>query len=602
MRINMTQFVGRSAWLGRSVAGLTARLGSTPTGARGRATTRTGSPLGAIVAHAFLFLGLFSAALADAQTRRPPGPEVVYRMQIGDNPWDITERYLRGFEYWQRIVRLNGFADSTRLPPGTRVRIPQAWLQREPVPVTVLTTFDEVMLVAADGVRRVGKPGSVLKPGERLVTSAIGSATLGVENGSRILVRPGTHLALAEASRPIDLPDSVAPDESSGLSPVALQFQLLRGAIESAVRRINSSGRFEIETPAAVAAVRGTNLRVSAEGDATTTGLTSGALALLNDRGRVELTRDEGTRVVQGRRPEPPTPLLAAPDLSPLPQVITRTPIDLPLPLIDGAVAYRAEFTPQPSAAPVSDVVSKGPRVRARDLDNGQYRLSVRAVDRRGIEGLDTETIVRVHTHPTPPVQIEPAADARIGADMPTFRWSEAADANQRQVRLQVAPTADFAAPLVDLTMVDAGTAHPEQALVPGPYFWRLLAINATDGPGPWSDPQPFTRILPAPGVEAPDVDGEHLNLRWPAVPGAGRYQVQIATDGEFNTPLVDESVEDHGFAMDRPKAGVYFFRVQAIAADGEAGSFNKAEKFTVEEPVNPWYFLWLLAPLLLAL
>lgn len=585
-------------------------FGNSPTTAETGGMVRSAAIPASAVRAKLLFLPIAFAALAAslpvpaarAQGHSSAGPEIVYRMQEGDHPWAISERFLISMEYWRRVVRLNGFVDSTRLPPGTAVRIPIDWLQRESVPLTVLTQFDAVEIVATDGTRRAAEPGSVLLAGDRLVTSDAGTATLGIENGSRVLVLPNSDLALTQASRPIEVPGAEA-DESTPLSPVGVQLRLIKGAIEGAVRRVSPTGRFEIDTPAAVAAVRGTRLRVSTDGSLVIAGVTEGKVALGNQDGQVRLDPDQGTRTRQGRAPERPSPLLPAPDLSALPRIIHKLPIQLPLPLMEGAVGWHAQVWQRPSPVLVSDQSGNGATLKARNVSDGEYTLRVRAVDPRGIEGNTGALDIIVFTQPPPPIMIEPAPQARVSAEQPAFRWTELADANRkRNVRLQVAATADFAQPLINETLADGAAVRPETPLPPGSYHWRIASVDPEIGQGPYSDPQEFLRVLPAPDVAQPEVDNDRLTLRWPTQSAAAQYRVQVANDAEFATPTVEQTIANAELVLERPEVGTYYVRVQGITADGEAGAYSKPEKFIVEKPVSPWYFLWLLAPLLLAL
>ncbi len=546
--------------------------------------------------------------------RRQPG-EVLYRLQPGDSPWSISADYLADMQFWRRIVRRNGLADSaTRLPPGTVVRIPQAWLRRRDVPAVVLDTAADVFVTTPNGQRRTASTGLQLQAGDRLATSNIGGATLQLDDGSRVLVRPATELELTVSTRPIQLPGDLQ-DPESGSEPsgstLEIQLRLLRGALENVVQRLNPAGRFEIETPAAVAAVRGTELRVAVEGDLMRAELPRGGVLVRTDAGELRLDAGQGTRAAVGGAPEGAIPLLPAPDLRALPDEITRLPIELPLALIDGAVAYRAQLLPAGEPTPVSDVLAAGPRLRIREPVGGNYRLRVRGVDARGLEGFTAEWPIRVHVRPTPPLLIAPLPDAQLADAQPVFRWSQAAHSDTpdatprapRTVRLQVAPEEndDFSAPVVDRTGPDEGQAQIEVALPVGAWHWRLQAIDPTLGPGPWSDAQRFRRILPAPGVAPPEVDADGLTLRWPRVPGAASYRVQIARTGAFTEPVDERTLEAEQIRLDRPDEGTYYLRMQALGADGAPGAFSEPERFVVEKPVNRWNLLWLLVPLLLA-
>ena len=56
----------------------------------------------------------------------------IYVVKPGDNPWDLTARYLDGIRYWPRIQALNGITRPTTIPPATGLRIPLAWLRARP--------------------------------------------------------------------------------------------------------------------------------------------------------------------------------------------------------------------------------------------------------------------------------------------------------------------------------------------------------------------------------------------------------------------------------------------------------------------------------------
>ena len=45
----------------------------------------------------------------------------IYGVKPGDNPWDLTARYLNGLRYWPRIQALNGITSPTTIPPATRL-------------------------------------------------------------------------------------------------------------------------------------------------------------------------------------------------------------------------------------------------------------------------------------------------------------------------------------------------------------------------------------------------------------------------------------------------------------------------------------------------
>jgi hypothetical protein len=192
-----------------------------------------------------------------------------------------------------------------------------------------------------------------------------------------------------------------------------------------------------------------------------------------------------------------------------------------------------------------------------------------------------------------------PAADSRTIDESVRLAWTR--NASAARVRLQVADSADFAAPRIDRSDLDA--AELRQALPLGTHHWRVASIGADGEQGPFSDVQRFTRIEPppAPPPAQPQTDSEGLRLRWPA--GAGtegqRWQVQLARDAAFSAPLLlDQTVTEPQVLLRDPPAGSHFLRVRTIDADGFVGPFGQTQR--IEVPQSPWW--WLLLPAVLFL
>ena len=57
--------------------------------------------------------------------------DFVYVVQPGDNPWNLTRRYLKGIDYWPRIQDYNRILEPETIQPGSVLRIPVAWMRGE---------------------------------------------------------------------------------------------------------------------------------------------------------------------------------------------------------------------------------------------------------------------------------------------------------------------------------------------------------------------------------------------------------------------------------------------------------------------------------------
>lgn len=528
------------------------------------------------------------------------------RLQLreGETTWELSQRYLENPERWLDLVRLNGFEQPRKLAPGTVVRIPRAWLRRTPASLTVDAVHGAVSIVSSDGHDSAAMIGHALFAGVHVKTGSQSSVMLRAPNGSRILVRSESEIALVRASVPIDIDEDRAPVTPSGAgenSDFEINVLLIKGAIENVVQQWapTGRGRFEIRTPAGVAAVRGTEFRVSGDDAVTRSEVLAGAVQLSNRSGGVRLNPGQGTRMAVGKRPEAASPLLAAPSLQGVAPLAERVPVDLPLTPVRGATAYRTQVAADDSfRVLLSDELSAQPRLRAPDLPDGEYFVRVRAVDARQLEGLSAESPMRIHARPEPPMTSSPGLDASVAQSRPLFQWTRLAT-GARKVRLQVAQTADFAAPLVDVQQADDGALQPEAELALGEYHWRIAAVDPQIGQGPWSDVLRFRRVVPAPGLAEPESGAGGVNLRWRDQPAAARYRVQVARESAFGEPIFDEMVDGQTVQVPRPAPGQYFVRVQAEGRDGVVGPWGEPQQFSVDAENSRWQWLLLLVPFL---
>ena len=515
--------------------------------------------------------------------------DFIYTVQPGDHPWNLAQRYLKNASLGPALRELNRIPDDRRIMPGTRLRIPQAWLKLETAQVRLLAVAgDTTVQPGGTGAVRAAEPGEMLQAPSSLRTGANGSATLQFADGSLVLVRRDSELQLQQT-----LTRSLGHASLIGLV-------LLRGSLENQVTPIGTSGgRFEIRTPAATAAVRGTQFRLVVEPQTTVvrTEVLEGAVNLANAAGQVTAQAAQGSVAQTGQAPGQPVALLPAPSLDHLPERIERLPIDLPITPLAGAAGYRTQIAPDARFSVIaSDEAALAPRVRARDVEDGRYLLRVRAIDAQGLEGLSAERALVVHARPEPPLLIEPAPDAVTTSERPSFRWTQADPA--LTYRLQITRAQEAAA--FDEQVLAAASAQPAKDLPTGLYQWRMAAIHPARGQGPWGDAQPFRRVLPGPDVQIAVPQDGSLNLRWPAQPQTARYRLQVARDDSFATPLVDVETELPQYRLQDLKPGLHHVRVLAIGADAYTGPWGGVQTFTVSETSSPyWRALWLLLPAL---
>lgn len=356
---------------------------------------------------------LVSAAVLLCGTRALAA-DFAYEVRPGDNPWNLTQRYLKDISYWPRIQQYNRISEPRRMVPGSRLLIPEQWLRLQTREVRIDAVRGDVTIAVADGSSRPAQAGDRLEPGSRLVTGEAGSVALAFADGSRVQLRPRSELGVQQSA-----------DFAAGAGSW-VRLELLRGSVDSLVApRSGPAGRFEIQTPAAVAAVRGTQFRVHADTGSARSEVLEGRVAFGNEAGSEALDAGQGASAQAGRAVTPPRALLPAPVGQPL--FTDRLPINLAFPALDVARAYRVQVaTDGRFDTVVSDRTSDRRAVVVADLPDGVYRVRVRGIDADGFEGRDGEWALTVDARPEPPVLVEPAPQARVSEDRPQLRWSRA--------------------------------------------------------------------------------------------------------------------------------------------------------------------------------
>jgi len=98
----------------------------------------------------------------------------------------------------------------------------------------------------------------------------------------------------------------------------------------------------------------------------------------------------------------------------------------------------------------------------------------------------------------------------------------------------------------------------------------------------------------PTPGVEAllplsgAILTEPQIELSWYLIAGAAQYRVQFASDQAFTDPIIDQTVTAPPLQIDQPAPGDYYWRVQAIAADGAAATFSQPNVITTAQLAAP--------------
>lgn len=493
--------------------------------------------------------------------------EWIYTTRPGDNLWDLSQEYLSSMDYWRPLQELNNITEPRKMPPGTRLRFPLAWLKAQPVGVRVVQVGGDV--TASTGPQ--GRHGAVqvdalLHANDEILTGEDGSVTLEFADGSRLLLQANSHLKL----------DIVRAHKNTGM--VDSRVRLEGGRLESTVNPLKApNNRFEIHTPGAVSAVRGTVLRVASDSGTQTSSaeVLSGRVEVMAAGESQMLNAGFGTVVKEGEAPQVPVALLQAPSLAGIPLQVFEMPVQFVWPELAGAERYRIQLSVDDEfASLLMDISSSEAQFSQALLRDGEYALRVRGVNTIGLEGFDAIHRFTVDTEADPPQLIKPAPAATLRGEIEQFHWSETRPKDR--YRLQVDDDADFSSPVVDVQGY-RGTRFKLSADPPaGQYYWRVATAHQTGPYGAFSDAHAFSILaLPAaPTLETPEQKDQQWLLRWQGS-GEPRFQYDVAADASFSELVSNAEVAEPQVRLESLTPGRYYLRVKAIDDEGYAGPYS---------------------------
>ncbi|HET6829002.1 MAG TPA: FecR family protein, partial [Ramlibacter sp.] len=364
------------------------------------------------------------------------------------------------------------------------------------------------------------------------------------------------------------------PPDASGVRSRTLELQ--EGSVESSVPKQQAPRSYQIRTRVGAAAVRGTQFGVRLlPRSVMVTDVTEGEVALAGEGYRpVQLSAGTGARADLSRRQPSATPLLPAPALD---DPLVLTPESE---LRGGAIAnaHAYEFEVATDAEPPATLLrtaGASPVFPLPRLNDGTYRVTLRAVDAQGIPGQPRARKLTVVSLPSPFLS-EPANDGLVAQDLPSrLLCSEVPnatgyefeirrlDAQQEPQRLQATGACEVAIPTLPI----------------GRYEWRALSARSI-APGrtlrgAWSAPARFAVAArpPAPAVKV--AGGQAMRLMWEGVPDA-TYMVQLARDLEFRSIIQEKKVDAPEVTLQVPTGEAYSVRIRTLSSSGLASDFSQ--------------------------
>ncbi len=355
------------------------------------------------------------------------GEEWIYTFRPGDTLWDLCAKYVSASGCWKKIAERNRLANPKAIKPGTRLYLPLSWLKVKPAGAKLVSFSGKIQIISAEGVTLIPKTGMKLNAGDRILTGQ-GTALVRFVDGSELWLKPDS---VSELSRLNQFGDTNIADT---------RIRLESGRAGAKVNKPPAgSSRYEISTPAAVAAARGTAYRVTSMGGQTPTmrtEVTAGNVAVASGDSEQQVAAGYAV-AASSQGVSELFELLKAPTLKQeSPARVSLFPWVLEWEALPGAHHYRVELIKEEGEPVLIKGVTVGlPAIKLTELETGRYTLHVRGVDKNGFEGFDATLQVLV-SQPTTinPVILE---GKKVGSGQ-KVRWSWNSASSLNRYRLQV--------------------------------------------------------------------------------------------------------------------------------------------------------------------
>ena len=304
----------------------------------------------------------------------------LYTVKKDDTVWGICKTYVTDPLCWKKLVVFNQLKNPKYIPPKSIIRIPKSWLIDQTATALVIALEGDVLVFRQNSKSEDALHVGDLLNQEDVVKSQGGSAMIEFADNSRLLLKENSTIRMAN----LQFYDAT--------QLVSTRVELLKGRVKAQVEKLsNKDSRNEISTPAAVAAVRGTDFRVerkaSASGDAVEmrTELLTGALTVKSDNNQQSITSGQGVLAVEGKGVSEPVRLLPRPLVTINESTSGTLPLLLEWKKIEKAAFYKV--TLMTKNAQVWEKTIQAPKFLIEDVEFGQYQLLIRGIDDQGFEG-----------------------------------------------------------------------------------------------------------------------------------------------------------------------------------------------------------------------
>ena len=502
-----------------------------------------------------------------------------YTLRPGDTLQAIALNLLNHEYSLSDVIKHNHINQQSVLAPGSILKIPLHWLKHQPQPAKIMSVAGSAQLKRASSSRyEILKPAMQIRVGDEIVTRQ-GTVVIELADGSIIRLDEQSNLIFNRLSH----------FGKTGM--VDTQLRLNRGSLTTDIPPLVKGSRYEIKTPSAVAAVRGTEFRLHSDNNGTRVEVLEGAVEFTGEHGQVVVNAGQGASINSN------TPRIEVITLPRMPktrlaeETVNSLPAKIAWEKSEDALAYQVRLTEQDKNGQlIQQGKQTGNTLELQQIKNGNYELAVSSIDKQGYQGQDANSRITVDIKGIQADLKAPADQESITDLNPSFAWSystakqEAGFDNNVLSKVEVALDEDFTAIITDNDFIKANKMRLEDPLIPGRYFWRVSSLsNNTELSH--SDSQTFNIKGKLASIQISSVNylDKQVGLFWSPVANAQGYLLQVSDNSDFTNILKEEKLSKPRAHLLLNVGKLYFARVKGISTDLYVSEFGPIQEIFIQ-------------------
>lgn len=518
----------------------------------------------AVLCTAFILFGFSSSVMAESYADQQ-SLDWHYTIRPSDDLPSISKRLLKTQYSWTSIAHYNNIENVDDLLVGSILKIPISWLKYQPQPAKIAEYSGVALLKRRQETR--------YSPIENPSQLYVGDELLTREGALRIEFADGTDLRLDSYSHLIF--NKLSAYKEIGM--VDTRMRLSRGGLRTQVKPLTRGSRYEISTPSAVAAVRGTDFRLRTNAKGTVLEVLEGTVEFIYEHGHEFIEAGFGARILDQSAIMDTIVLDTLPSLSNNSQPRTLDSIDA----FEQALEWQglpsdftaSQSTPKNLSAP--NIALAAPTSATMNFDSA---TSLQASADSDDIGTDTSE----PSKPDAAVLDLPLPGSIVDGFTAEFSWT--VNSPSTLSRIEIAKDNEFERIVLPTKWTENTTYRLEQQLAAGNYYWRVRTLSAGNAENiSNSRAVSIQGKLDDVGILSVNYIGDQVGIFWHSVDNAKGYVLQVSDDKEFRRLLKEESLSKTRAFLKLPEGKTFYARVKGLGDEVYSSDFGPIKEVLVE-------------------